>query len=44
MRKIIEFLKELQDLPPVEEYFSDSFKRSVSFPYLHVYRDRSWKV
>ena len=41
MRKVIEFLKELQDLPPVEEYFSDSFKRSVSFSYLHVYRKRS---
>ena len=45
IRKLVDFLKSLQSLPPVLEDFSkDSFQSILIFPYLKVTRKKSWNV
>jgi len=45
IRKLIEFLKSLQDIRPILDYFSDGgFRRYVAFPYLKVEKRKGWWV
>ena len=45
IRKLVNFLKSLQCLPPVLENFSkESFRSILIFPYLEVTRKKSWTV
>ena len=45
IRKVVDFLKSLQRLPPVLEDFStESFRSILIFPYLEVRKEKSWKV
>lgn len=45
IRKVVDFLKYLQRLPPVLEDFStESFRSILIFPYLEVRKEKSWKV
>jgi len=43
--KLVEFLKSLQDIKPILDYFSDGgFRRYVVFPYLKIEKRKSWLV
>ena len=45
IRKVVDFLKSLQRLPPVLEDFStESFRNILIFPYLELRKEKSWKV
>lgn len=45
IRKVVDFLKSLQTLPPVlEEFSTESFRSILIFPYLEVKKEKSWKV
>ena len=45
IRKMVDFLKSLQRLPPVlEDFSSDSFRSILIFPYLEVRKEKFWKV
>lgn len=45
IRKLVDFLKSLQSLPPVLEDFSkSSFQSILIFPYLKVTRKKAWTV
>ena len=45
IRKVVDFLKSLQRLPPVLEDFStESFRSILIFPYLEVRKEKSWNV
>lgn len=42
IRKLVDFLKSLQSLPPIRQYFSDGgFRSALIFPYLEVRRKKS---
>lgn len=45
MRKVVDFLKSLQRLPPILKDFStESFRSILIFPYLKVRKEKSWNV
>jgi hypothetical protein len=45
IRKVVDFLKSLQRLPPILEDFStESFRSILIFPYLKVRKEKSWNV
>jgi hypothetical protein len=45
IRKVVDFLKSFQRLPPVLEDFStESFRSILIFPYLAVRKEKSWHV
>jgi len=45
IRKVVDFLKSLQRLPPVlEDFSSESFRSILIFSYLKVRKEKSWKV
>jgi hypothetical protein len=45
IRKLVEFLKSLQDIRPILDYFSDGgFRPYVAFPYLKIKKRKGWWV
>ena len=45
IRKLVDFLESLQNLPLIRQYFSDEgFRSALLFPYLKVRRKKSWCV